>query len=49
MDCKHERLRCTNNQFFCLACGMKIDKPPEPEKKPEKKPVKRPAKKAKAD
>lgn len=35
MDCKHERLRCTNNQFFCLTCGMKIDKPPEPEKKPE--------------
>ena len=26
MTCKHERLRCTNNQFFCLTCGMKIDK-----------------------
>lgn len=45
MDCKHERLRCTNNQFFCLICGAKIDKPPEPEKKP----AKRPAKKTKAE
>jgi hypothetical protein len=24
MDCKHERLRCTNNEFFCLLCGKHL-------------------------
>ena len=24
MDCKHERIRCTNNEFFCLLCGKQL-------------------------
>lgn len=24
MDCKHERLRCTNNVFTCLDCGATL-------------------------
>jgi hypothetical protein len=24
MDCKHERIRCTNNEYFCLDCGTKL-------------------------
>ena len=54
MDCKHERIRCTNNEFFCLICGAEIGDPYEADKQagakenaPEglKKPVKRKAKK----
>ena len=57
MDCKHEQLRCTNNEFFCLLCGQRVPAPapPDPgdqrqgqkENAPEglKKPVKRKAKK----
>ena len=25
MDCDHKKLRCTNGEFFCLACGKKLD------------------------
>lgn len=38
MECKHERLKCTNNVFYCLDCGAVV-KPEEPEKK--KKPAKK--------
>lgn len=27
MTCKHERLRCTNNAFFCLDCGAAVLNP----------------------
>ena len=54
MDCKHERVRCTNNHFFCLLCGAELPQvsmneeiPAEKENASEaaKKPVKRRAKK----
>ena len=54
MGCKHERLRCTDNRFFCLNCGAEVfpeaqtDKnPSETEKTSEapKKAVKRTSKK----
>jgi hypothetical protein len=40
MECKHERLKCTNNVFTCLDCGAVIQ-PDELEKKPAKKPAKK--------
>lgn len=57
MDCKHERIRCTNNEFFCLLCGQRVPAPVptdpgdqwqrQKENAPEglKKPVKRKSKK----
>ena len=24
MACDHKRLRCTNGEFFCLDCGIKL-------------------------
>ena len=27
MPCEHKRLRCTNNIFFCLACGALVASP----------------------
>lgn len=54
MICKHERLRCTNNVFFCLKCGAVVRSPfeagnntPVAETAPEapKKAVKRTRKK----
>lgn len=54
MSCTHERLRCTDNRFFCLICGQEVSgevltgkSSSEPEKPPEvaKKPRKRNAKK----
>ncbi len=47
MACDHKRIMSRNCELFCLDCGTKLDKAPEPE--PAKKPVKRTAKKAKAD
>ena len=53
MDCKHERIRCTNNEFFCLLCGQRVTAPApsdpgdkrqgqeEKDVKTQKKPVKR--------
>ena len=32
MICKHERLRCTNNVFFCLKCGAEVPSPYEVKK-----------------
>lgn len=40
MDCKHERLKCTNNVFTCLDCGAVIQ-PEKQDKKPPKKPEKK--------
>ena len=49
--CPHNRLKCTNNVFYCMDCGAvvqydpapsKVEQPPEPA--PEKK---RPGRKAK--
>lgn len=36
MDCKHEKLRCTNNRFFCLICGAEVEAPKPQEEKAEK-------------
>ena len=27
MNCTHDRLRCTNNEFFCLKCGAHVASP----------------------
>ena len=27
MICSHEKLRCTNNVFYCLACGARVPDP----------------------
>lgn len=43
MECEHKTFRCTNGEFFCLTCGVKIPNPydkAEPEKA-EDKPAKR--------
>ena len=32
MNCTHDRLRCTNNAFFCLKCGAHVASPFEAEK-----------------
>lgn len=54
MKCNHSRLRCTNNIFYCLACGALVASPvtveeiiAEKEKPAEapKRPAKRKAKK----
>lgn len=47
MGCEHKRVKSVNCVIFCMDCGAKLDKPPEPAT--EKKPVKKPAKKTKAD
>ena len=25
MACEHKKLRCTNGEFYCLACGKKLE------------------------
>lgn len=32
MNCKHDRLRCTNNQFYCMDCGSMVLNPYEAKK-----------------
>lgn len=32
MNCSHDRLRCTNNVFFCLKCGAQVPSPYEADK-----------------
>ena len=27
MDCNHEQVRCTNNVFYCLKCGIEVPSP----------------------
>lgn len=36
MDCKHERVKCTDGVFYCLLCGAKINYPPMEEGIPER-------------
>jgi hypothetical protein len=43
MGCEHKRVKSVNCVIFCMDCGAKLDKAPEPE--PEKKPVRKTAKK----
>ena len=43
MACDHKRVKSVNCVLYCMDCGAKLDKPPEPAT--EKKPVKKPAKK----
>ncbi len=38
MGCEHKRVKSVNCVIFCMDCGAKLDKAPEPE---EKKPAKR--------
>lgn len=54
MACSHDRLRCTNNVFFCLKCGAQVPSPYEADKhttetatpsEAPKRPAKRKAKK----
>jgi hypothetical protein len=50
MGCNHEKLRCTNNRFFCLICGQEIQMPkaePKAEEKEPEKEVKKTARKRK--
>jgi hypothetical protein len=50
MSCNHEKLRCTNNRFFCLICGQEIQKAksvPQAEVKEPEKEVKKTARKRK--
>ena len=30
MECKHERLQCVNNVFFCLDCGARVERDTKP-------------------
>ena len=32
MNCNHDRLRCTDNVFFCLKCGAQVASPFEADK-----------------
>lgn len=47
MACEHKRVKSVNCVLYCMDCGAKLDKLPEPAT--EKKPVKKTAKKTKAD
>lgn len=43
MVCNHDRIRCTDNVFYCAVCGAKVEQPVKEEKPTEgkKTPVKR--------
>ena len=41
--CEHKRIKSVNCVIFCMDCGARLDKAPEPE--PENKPAKKTAKK----
>lgn len=54
MACNHEKMRCTNNRFYCVLCGQELPNPYQVDKHPSekenaseaaKKPVKRGRKK----
>ena len=49
MNCNHERLRCTNNVFFCLKCGAQVASPYKADKNPQEagKPAEAPKRAAK--
>lgn len=46
MSCEHKRLKSVNCVLYCMDCGARLDKTPEPEL--EKKPAKKTAKKGEA-
>ena len=46
MACNHDRIRCTDNVFYCAVCGAQVEQPTQEEKPVEaKKTPKRRAKK----
>jgi len=47
MGCNHEKVRCTNDRFFCLICGQEIKMPKADPKADEKELEKEPEKAAK--
>lgn len=36
MSCTHERIRCTNNVYYCITCGAAL---PAPDRAEEAKPA----------
>jgi hypothetical protein len=40
MGCNHEKVRCTDNRFFCLICGQEIQRKAKPEEIPQEEPKK---------
>lgn len=47
MNCTHDRLRCTNNVYFCQDCGQRVAWPAsgaadDKQQGQEKKPAERP-------
>lgn len=49
MECRHERLRCTNNVYYCLSCGAVVPFDPVLDKREgeKEKPAEAPKKPAK--
>jgi hypothetical protein len=47
MACNHDRIKCTDNVFYCAVCGAKVEMPVREEKPVEAKktPAKRKSKK----
>ncbi len=43
MGCEHKRVKSVNCVIFCMDCGAKLDKAPEPEKKQVKRTTKKKA------
>ena len=43
MGCNHDRIKCTDNVFYCAICGAHVEQPVQEEKPAEAKktPVKR--------
>lgn len=43
MACNHDRIKCTDNVFYCAVCGERVEMPAQEEKPAEAKktPVKR--------
>lgn len=37
MDCNHEQVRCTNNVFYCLKCGIEVPSPYQMDKQSTEK------------
>ncbi len=37
MECKHDRIKCTDNVFYCAVCGAKVEMPVETKKTPVKR------------
>ena len=41
MACEHKRIMSRNCVLYCMDCGSRLEKAPEPEKKPAKKTTKK--------